>query len=79
MYIRNMYKNGSGVWVIAQQVKYLLHKHDDLSSDPQNPHKNVVWWFVPLIPELRGNTERQVGLCSSLSIQLSLINELLTQ
>lgn len=41
----------SGAGEIAYLVKCLLHKHADLSSDPQPPCKKPSMWYVLAIPE----------------------------
>lgn len=45
----------------------MLHKHDDLSLDPQHSYKN---WSIPVIPGQQGERQEAVGCCQLLSASL---------
>lgn len=61
------------MWVVgpgemAQWVKGLLCKHEVVSSDPSDPHKNLLLLYIPVIPVLVNKTGRCVygGGCPGL-------------
>lgn len=46
---------GQGRWLSG--LKYLMWKHEDLSSDQQHLHKSWVWYHVPQTPLLEGSRD----------------------
>lgn len=48
---------------MAQLMKHLSHKCEELSLCPQNPHKNsCVPWHMPVTPALTGEAETRGSL-----------------
>lgn len=51
---------------MTQQIKSLLHKHEDISSNPQYPHKKVLQ-HVSIIPVLSGGGGAEEGSTGDLA------------
>ena len=64
---------------MAQLVKHLARKHENLSSDPQNPHKNPVWRHTRVILALDKKPQRIPSLLAFLSCEAQSPGETLTQ
>lgn len=58
---------------MAQSRKYSPRKNEDPSLDSLHPYENWVWWHIPVIPALKGQTQQDPEICWPAS--LAEINE----